>query len=475
MDRPNIICVSVDSLRSDFCSFSENPGENTTPFLQSLIDEATLFTNTISPSIWTLPVHTSIFSGLFPPEHGVLTGSDVLSESHPTFAEILSESGYSTNAFYTNAWLDTADILRGFDKKNTEDVSDSETQGFSIKHKIAHAAGLLSPKIKYFLTRSYRGQKQYREWRGHDPIDGTKGTGGEKTISAAIRETGVQNAPFCWFVHLNDAHHLYTPPNPYHRLFTNRNTAALTYNVEWWQKRLYYSRSKRLKATAGDITPPAYEVDTFKNLYRGAIRYCDSLIERLTDELKQVGEWENTILIVFGDHGDGFGEDGVYGHHFSLHESVTSVPLLIRDPTGQIPPETVPSPTSLVDIYATVLGLTGIDGPETNSVDLTEESREYAYSYYDISGHDYYTDAASYGVEQDRLPPAKQYGIWGPNGEKVISYPDRGDYVMSQDADEALRKQLDAHTQQLELIESEDRELTDSVERRLVEMGYLRE
>lgn len=474
MTRPNIVCVSVDSVRADYCSIDGEYEKDTTPFLRSIASESTVFRRTIAPSTWTLPVHASVFTGLYPPEHGILTGKETLGD-HPTFAQRLSEEGYSTSAFFKNGWLETGDILRGFkySSENSDSIRDRSLKS-RIKRVVSDKIRNGPERIEEIVQAVYDAQNQCRNWSGlgsgrSDPH------GGRETVREYISSLSEGDEPFCSFVHLNDAHWRYNPPTPHYDVFSNRSVPELVYNYAWWQYQVYASRTNRLEATVGDVTPPAKEVETFKNLYRGGIRYTDSLIEELVDALKREGVWENTVLVVFGDHGDGFGEDGVFGHHFTVHDSVIHVPMLIRDPTGQLETGTVDHPTSLVDIYPTVLGLAGAAAPDTSGVDLLRESRSTAYSYYDVSEHDLYLGASERGIDPDRLPPEKQYVAWESADQKVIKYPEENEYVKIGYEDAALKTQLDEQIEQLDSVSTAEGSVAEDVAKRLENMGYLRE
>lgn len=480
--NPNVVCVSIDSLRADYVSFI-NHREETTPFLSSLGSESTVYESAISPSIWTLPVHTSVFTGLFPPEHGIETGEEVLGK-HPTFAEQLRSAGYTTRAFYDNAWLDTSDILRGFNKDSTDTQTSSEE---SLKSKIGDRLEMVSPALLDTAKTAYRAQRSlldtvgtakhttniYRKWRRMEPQEDIKDTKGQAKISQALSEIGDIKRPFCWFLHFEDAHWKYGPPSPYHNMFTDRSTAGLVNNYVRWQEKVYGTREGRLKTITGEIEPPTDEVDTFRNLYRGCIKYCDHLINQLVDGFKEAGVWDETIFILFGDHGDSFGENGVYGHHFSTDESLIHVPLLIRDPTGAVSPGRVSEPVSLTDIYPTVLKLADVNPPDCSGVDLSDETRVESYTYYNISNHDYYTNASDHSVSQKDLPPATQQVIWRSDSERVTYYPNEDEYDEVGSDSEELRERLHKHTENLSTIDSGDREMNSAVEERLEEMGYL--
>ncbi len=91
-------------------------------------------------------------------------------------------------------------------------------------------------------------------------------------------------------------------------------------------------------------------------LYDGEIRFTDAHIGRVLEALKQAGLWENTIVIVTSDHGDGFGEHGLpqsQRHGYHLYRNETKVPLLIRVPGVQ--PRVVDEPVGHIDILPTLL------------------------------------------------------------------------------------------------------------------------
>lgn len=467
--KPNVLCVSIDSLRGDYCSFLDSERE-TTPFLANVSKQSTIYESAITPSTWTLPVHTSIFSGLFPPEHGVITGGEVLGDQ-PTFAEVLRESDYQTRAFYQNAWLDTGGIIRGFETSSDDDSS----EGDSLKARFADAVGSVSPTIEKFLEQGYDGQMLYREWANEDDDWTGKERPGENDVDSALEQVEELTEPFCWFVHLNDAHWQYEPPKPHHKAFTDRSALSLTKNIVYWQERVYGSRTSRLETISGAFEPPNTEVQTFRDLYQGAIRYCDALIEKLVRGLQSAGVWDETVLIVFGDHGDSFGENDVFGHHFTTDESVIRVPLLIRDPTQQLQNGHVSDPVSLVDLYPTILDLAGVDVPDNSGIELTEGTRSEAYTYYDISDHEYYTQAPDRGVSKDDLPAPTQHVVWRSADDRLTHYPQSNEYEVRGDRREELQNRLEDHRNGLTKVATGGQNLSGDVERRLEDMGYLKE
>ena len=92
--RPNVLLVTIDTLRAD------RTGGDLTPNLNALAARGASFLNARSPVPLTLPAHTSLMTGLIPPHHGVrLNGLHRLPPETRTLATILRESGYHTGAF----------------------------------------------------------------------------------------------------------------------------------------------------------------------------------------------------------------------------------------------------------------------------------------------------------------------------------------------------------------------------------------
>ncbi|AGB30910.1 putative sulfatase [Natrinema pellirubrum DSM 15624] len=482
MEPPNIVCVSIDSLRADFCSFLDD-SKPTTPFLESLTDESTVYENAITPSTWTLPVHTSVFSGLYPPEHGILAEGNVLGD-HPTFPELLTKNGYSTTAFFRNGWLNTAGILRGFERlENGENGDDTDTSD-PLKVRIAESVEKYSSNSKEllrYLDDQWKYVKQhhfrwklYREWsRNSSDIEFC--SGGAKTISEATEALQDISAPFCWFLHLNEAHWTYTPPAPYHQMFTDQGDWALSKNGAIWQWKIYGNRINRIKSILGQTDVPESEVEMFRNLYRGGIRYCDDLLKQLVKALQEEGKWENTVLIVFGDHGDNFREDGTFGHHFSVANSLIRVPLLIRDPTGNLPTGRIKQPVSLIDLYATILSLSDTQFPETNSINLLKEERQFAYTYYNSEPIDHLWEAVdTLDISKSDLPPKKQFVLYASSDEKLIWYPEQEKFAGDSSDIKRYRDIITSHHGDLKRKKTGNEELSDSTMEHLEQMGYMK-
>jgi arylsulfatase A-like enzyme len=97
--------------------------------------------------------------------------------------------------------------------------------------------------------------------------------------------------------------------------------------------------------------------DSDLDRYDQEIFYTDLHLGRLVADLKARGVWDKTVIVVTGDHGEGFGEHGVFEHGYHLYAAQTKVPLIIRVPG--LPPRVSETPAGHVDILPTLANLVG--------------------------------------------------------------------------------------------------------------------
>src|SRR5437588_9944276 len=95
----NVLLITLDTTRADHIG-CYGYGKARTPTLDGLAHESALFESCITPTAYTLPSHSSIMTGLYPPSHGVrINGEAALPDSNVTLAERLAAKGYRTGAF----------------------------------------------------------------------------------------------------------------------------------------------------------------------------------------------------------------------------------------------------------------------------------------------------------------------------------------------------------------------------------------
>ncbi len=113
------------------------------------------------------------------------------------------------------------------------------------------------------------------------------------------------------------------------------------------------------------LAPDTYGIKTFAeddelNRYLNSVRYVDFFLKNLFDQYKELGLYEDTIFVIYADHGEAFGEHGETGHGNVVHEEATRIPLIIHDPRNPGPGR-VEAPANHLDLAPTVLDLLGYE------------------------------------------------------------------------------------------------------------------
>ena len=116
--------------------------------------------------------------------------------------------------------------------------------------------------------------------------------------------------------------------------------------------------------------PEPYSREYATQPYDGEIAFADEQVGRLLRFLKEKGIYQNTVIVLCGDHGESLGEHGEKTHGFFIYNATMHVPLIIRLPEqlpGQLPEKTaartLADPVSLVDLMPTVLSAVGLQIP----------------------------------------------------------------------------------------------------------------
>jgi arylsulfatase A-like enzyme/Tfp pilus assembly protein PilF len=112
--------------------------------------------------------------------------------------------------------------------------------------------------------------------------------------------------------------------------------------------------------------PEPYSHEYATQPYDGEIAFADEQVGRLLHFLKEKGLYQNTLIVLSGDHGESLGEHGEKTHGFFIYNATMHVPLIIRLP-GRLPGKraalTLPDPVSLIDVMPTILAALGFETP----------------------------------------------------------------------------------------------------------------
>ncbi|MHC3381345.1 sulfatase [Haloarcula sp. H-GB5] len=343
MVNPNVLLVVMDATRADHTSV-HGYERDTTPNLVELAADGYQFDNAFSAAPWTPPSHGSIFGGVHPTTHGFLDIGMPYRPPHPPLAERLQEEGYYTFGAVQNSNITSeTELTRGF-----EDYCDL--------YRLPFVPETFEELRSYYLDLVPGYVRMAWEMRVGDRKPGEYLT--SEYIKTRIRRSaGTQS--FFGFINLLAPHTKYAPPKSYRREF-NRGPHPDTDDELVTEM----SHNGGYRYMAGEVEPSEADWAALTDLYDGEIAFADAILGKLLDTLKKAGVYDETLVIVTGDHGEHFGEHELAYHQFSLFDELLHVPLVVKPP-GTSTGHRVEDMVSLVDIYPTVLSELELDVPKT--------------------------------------------------------------------------------------------------------------
>jgi len=277
--RPNIIVLTVDTLRADHMALY-GYHRDTMPAIEAFAKTAVVFDQAVVSRGNTRASYASMLTALYPFRHGIYNNNVVLHDNFKTLPEILKSAGYHTAGFVSNFVL--VGELSGCD------------QGFDIYDDRTEDREINRPNYE----RSAAGTlKAILEWLGTDPPQ-----------------------PFCLFTNFIDPHGPYLPPEKFRNMYKSGKKKILD------QKKIFsYQRVN-----------DSFNYYDYVDRYDGEVRYVDEALGELIEVLKSKGLWDDALVIFLSDHGESLGEHGVFfEHQYFVFEETVRVPLAIRLPPDQ--------------------------------------------------------------------------------------------------------------------------------------------
>ncbi|WP_222918907.1 sulfatase [Natrinema sp. SYSU A 869] len=342
----NVLFVVLDTVRKDHLGPYGYERE-TAPTLSRFAEEATIFESAVAPAPWTLPVHASLFTGLYPSQHGADQGSPYL-DNVTTLASALSSAGYDTACYSSNAWITPyTSLTDGFDEHDSffeilprDVLSGPLASAWQTVNDNDYLRELASTLVRLGAMAHERlASGEGADTKTPSVIDRTR----------SFVDDSESDRGWFAFVNLMDAHLPYYPPAEYREAFApGVDPDAVCQN------------SKEYNAGVRDIDDE--EWDDIRGLYDAEIAHMDAELGRLFDWLRATDQWEETTVVVCADHGELHGEHDLYGHEFALYDELINVPLLVKHPTLEAGRRD--DLVELLDLYHTTLDALAVD-PDT--------------------------------------------------------------------------------------------------------------
>lgn len=324
----------------------------TSPNIDAFASKSAVFTKAYTPAPWTLPSHTSLFTGLYPSEHQLVSGykgiSSSLSEKIPTLAEIMKNNGYKTIGLSSNPWVGKRSGLnRGFDLYSEYNYKVTSSDDSLRLPSIWHFYQFLSriPKIRSrVLWKHNLLSKLYVQVLNH-----------------ILREkiSAQRKMPFFAFLNLMDSHNPYLPSKKLFGKFSNDESPP---RYKYWNEQFNYYIQGKIKSDE----KMRRQLNFF---YDASIASLDLQIGNFLKTLDDLGMMDNSLVIVTADHGKTLGEHerNEYPMHY-MTDLNRHIPLMVYG-SERLGTGLINNVCSLQDIYYFILEETGITTRERTDAD----------------------------------------------------------------------------------------------------------
>lgn len=323
-EKYNLILISVDTLNVGHMSLY-GYNKKTTPFLDIWSKDALVFDNVYTTIPSTYPSFSSLFTGLHPLTSRIVSNviSPWISTNTPTLALILKENNYATKAFVTNRFIgpELTNLRDGFDEFNFFD--------------------------SYGFWKEPSRREKYNEFI-------------ENSLDK-IKSDSPKNQ-FYWF-HLMDPHYPYFPPDQYKCSFSSFNCS----NIKNKSISDLFGEEKNRMEGCNIKGLTEEKINSYSALYDGDIASADEIVSRIIKKIRSSGLDENSIIIFYSDHGEGFDHNYHFAHGEALYNSSSRIPLVIRFPKKPVKKGRNSTLIANIDILNTILDLLNISKKNTAS------------------------------------------------------------------------------------------------------------
>lgn len=347
--QPNIVMIGSDTLRGDRLGVN-GYSRPLTPNIDALARQGTNFTQFIVPLGRTAPSLLTFMTGTWPHTHGARDNYIAATEFNaglPALPRLLGRAGYSTAVVGDWAGSDLGKFDIGFDHVDTS------PDQWNLKYLLRQG-----PKdIRLFLslfTHNRFGKTFLPEvyYLAGMPLTAEVG----RDARDVIRHFSGQNRPFFLNVFIASTHGPFSTAYPYYKLFSDpayRGNSLFSMSS-------VSSVEEVLKAQ--EAGKQHFDVKQINDLYDGATKSFDDEVGRIVAYLEKSGLAENTVLVIYSDHGVDLFEGETWGQGNIVSDFTHRVPLVVYDPRHK-GAGNVGRTVRAVDVAPTLLDLAGAPTP----------------------------------------------------------------------------------------------------------------
>lgn len=388
--KPNVLILSIDDLRPELGCYGA--AHMQTPHIDALASQSIRFDQAYVQQAVCLPSRISLFTGMRPNSTGVHDLQTKFRETIPnalTMTQFFGRNGYATvgmgKVYHDEQWNEWDHWVDTYNLPGINGYQDSATQArLEVLTKEAKAKGL---KGKVF--------RQYTKGPAYESADAPDSAyhDGAMTDLAIEHLKAKGDAPFYMVVGYKKPHLPFVAPKKYWDLYPKESiTLPENYYLPEDSPQIAHMTWGELRAYSGIPQKGDLDESTALELIRGyyaSISFVDAQIGRLMAALETEGLTDNTIVVLWGDHGWKLGEHRMWCKHTN-YEIDTRVPFLIKAPGHGFQSGSTAALVELLDLFPTLADLTGLPTPEqcegSSLVPLLKDSdaewTELAYSQY---------------------------------------------------------------------------------------------
>ena len=374
---PNVLFIAVDDLRPELKSFGQE--HMVTPHMDALAQRGRAFSRHYVEAPTCGAARYALLTGQYPKRN--ITYSNAAFRLYqdgvapPSFPQIFRENGYHT--VQMGKVSHSPDGLRDDQDRIAEVGIDNTYNNAPHKHFTNPEDPELPGAWDVLITPVGKWQTAWGAFFAYDRGE-TRRRGRSAAVEAAdvddtgypdglmaerarqlLGELGERDEPFFFAVGFYKPHLPFNAPQKYWDLY-ERDAIDISH-VDPLQRR-GGEMINSYGHSAEDFDDEAH-VRKILHGYYAATSYVDAQIGKVLDALDETGLAENTIVVLWGDHGFHLGENGIWGKH-SLHEQSLRSPLIVRVPGMPRPGEMADGIVASVDIYPTLMELANLPMPE---------------------------------------------------------------------------------------------------------------
>ncbi|MDX5594214.1 sulfatase-like hydrolase/transferase [Pseudovibrio sp. SPO723] len=374
--RPNILFITADQWRGDSVAYAGNPVVQT-PNVDALAGEGRAFLRHYAAAAPCSPARAAMYTGLYQMNNRVVANGTPLDNRFDNFARAARRAGYTPTLF---GYTDIAADPRTLDPNDPAGKTyEGVLPGFEVEQALI---GDEAPWKAWLRRRGHAKEDVSQPYllpkqEGRTIPNGPAVFSAEETQTAYLTERFMewfdeQPAERPWFAHLSyiHPHPPFVAPAPYNDMYAPENVPGFkgTGRDDLVAASHPLVALMRRKMSASDFVPGTEglvedlgeeDLRRIKAVYYGLITEVDAQLGRLFDHLKTMGAWNNTVIVFTSDHGEMMGDHGMLGKG-GFYDQSQHIPLIIKVP-GMAPQAPCKAMTSAVDLFPTLLEMTGIE------------------------------------------------------------------------------------------------------------------